>query len=109
MGMALSKMVQEDPSFYVETDQESGETIIKGMGELHLDIKVDILKRTHGVEVEVGKPQVAYRESITKRLEDSYTHKKQSGGSGLSNLVRSTTLSDRAPGSGFEFESKVWG
>jgi elongation factor G len=66
MGMALSKMVQEDPSFYVETDQESGETIMKGMGELHLDIKVDILKRTHGVEVEVGKPQVAYRESITK-------------------------------------------
>jgi translation elongation factor EF-G len=59
-------MVQEDPSFQVETDQESGETIIKGMGELHLDIKVDILKRTHGVEVEVGKPQVAYRESITK-------------------------------------------
>jgi translation elongation factor EF-G len=60
-------MVQEDPSFHVETDQESGETIMKGMGELHLDIKVDILKRTHGVEVEVGKPQVAYRESITKR------------------------------------------
>ena len=82
LGMALSKMVQEDPSFRVETDQDSGETIIKGMGELHLDIKVDILKRTHGIEVEVGKPQVAYRESITKRLEDSYTHKKQSGGSG---------------------------
>jgi elongation factor G len=76
MGMALSKMVQEDPSFYVETDQESGETIIKGMGELHLDIKVDILRRTHGVEVEVGKPQVAYRESITKVINDSYTHKK---------------------------------
>ncbi|MEO0407561.1 MAG: elongation factor G, partial [Cyanobacteria bacterium P01_A01_bin.135] len=82
MGMALSKMVQEDPSFYVETDQESGETIIKGMGELHLDIKVDILKRTHGVEVQMGKPQVAYRESITKQIQDTYVHKKQSGGSG---------------------------
>ena len=82
MGMALSKMVQEDPSFQVETDQESGEVIMKGMGELHLEIKVDILKRTHGVEVEVGKPQVAYRESITKQITDSYTHKKQSGGSG---------------------------
>lgn len=75
MGIALGKMVQEDPSFRVETDQESGETIIKGMGELHLDIKVDILKRTHGVEVNVGKPQVAYRETITKRVEDEYVHK----------------------------------
>jgi elongation factor G len=82
MGVALSKMVQEDPSFRVETDEESGETILKGMGELHLDIKVDILKRTHGVEVVVGKPQVAYRETITKRVEDGYTHKKQTGGSG---------------------------
>ncbi|MGB1110484.1 MAG: elongation factor G, partial [Gammaproteobacteria bacterium] len=82
MGIALSKMVQEDPSFQVETDEESGETIIKGMGELHLDIKVDILKRTHGVEVSVGKPQVAYRETITGTIEDSYTHKKQTGGSG---------------------------
>ena len=63
-------MVQEDPSFHMVTDEESGETILKGMGELHLDIKIDILKRTHGVEVEVGEPQVAYRESITKRLED---------------------------------------
>jgi translation elongation factor EF-G len=76
----------------VETDQESGETIIKGMGELHLDIKVDILKRTHGVEVEVGKPQVAYRESITK-IQDSYTHKKQSGV--LVNTVRLTILLNR--------------
>ncbi|MES9913329.1 MAG: elongation factor G, partial [Candidatus Sedimenticola sp. 4PFRAG1] len=73
LGIALNKMMQEDPSFRVETDEESGETIIKGMGELHLDIKVDILKRTHGVEVNVGKPQVAYRETITKRIEDSYT------------------------------------
>jgi elongation factor G len=82
MGVALGKMIQEDPSFRVETDEESGETIMKGMGELHLDIKVDILKRTHGVEVDVGAPQVAYRESITQKLEDSYTHKKQTGGAG---------------------------
>jgi elongation factor G len=82
LGIALGKMIKEDPSFRVETDEESGETIMKGMGELHLDIKVDILKRTHGVDVVVGEPQVAYRETITKRTEDSYTHKKQSGGSG---------------------------
>lgn len=108
MGLALSKMVQEDPSFYVETDQESGETIIKGMGELHLDIKVDILKRTHGVEVEVGKPQVAYRESITKVINDSYTHKKQSGGAGQFARI-DYTIEPGEPGSGFQFESKVTG
>ena len=108
MGLALSKMVQEDPSFYVETDQESGEVIIKGMGELHLDIKVDILKRTHGVEVEVGKPQVAYRESITKVLNDSYTHKKQSGGSGQFAKI-DYIIEPSEPGVGFEFESKVTG
>ncbi len=108
LGMALSKMVQEDPSFRVETDQDSGETIIKGMGELHLDIKVDILKRTHGIEVEVGKPQVAYRESITKRLEDSYTHKKQSGGSGQYGKI-DYVIEPGEPGTGFEFESKVTG
>ncbi|GBF79204.1 elongation factor G [Aphanothece sacrum FPU1] len=108
MGMALSKMVQEDPSFYVETDQESGETIIKGMGELHLDIKVDILKRTHGVEVEVGKPQVAYRESITKRIDDTYVHKKQSGGSGQFAKI-DYIIEPGEPGSGYQFESKVTG
>ncbi|MGK7956953.1 MAG: elongation factor G [Crocosphaera sp.] len=108
MSMALSKMVQEDPSFYMETDQESGETIIKGMGELHLDIKVDILKRTHGVEVEVGKPQVAYRESITKTINDSYTHKKQSGGSGQFGKI-DYIIEPGEPGSGFQFESKVTG
>ena len=108
MSMALSKMVQEDPSFYMETDQESGETIIKGMGELHLDIKVDILKRTHGVEVEVGKPQVAYRESITKTITDSYTHKKQSGGSGQFGKI-DYVIEPGEPGTGFEFESKVTG
>lgn len=82
MGVAIGKMVAEDPSFRVETDEDSGETILKGMGELHLDIKVDILKRTYGVELIVGEPQVAYRETITAQVEDSYTHKKQSGGSG---------------------------
>lgn len=108
MGLALNKMVQEDPSFHVMTDEESGETILKGMGELHLDIKVDILKRTHGVEVEVGKPQVAYRESITRRLEDTYVHKKQSGGSGQFAKIEYIVESGEA-GTGFEFESKVVG
>ncbi|BAP18015.1 elongation factor G [cyanobacterium endosymbiont of Epithemia turgida] len=108
MGMALSKMVQEDPSFYVETDKDSGEVIMKGMGELHLDIKVDILKRTHGVEVEVGKPQVAYRESITKTINDTYIHKKQSGGSGQFGKI-DYIIEPGEPGSGFSFESKVTG
>ena len=108
LGMALSKMVQEDPSFQVETDQESGEMIIKGMGELHLDIKVDILKRTHGVEVEVGKPQVAYRESITKSISDTYIHKKQSGGSGQFGKI-DYTIEPGEPGTGFEFQCKVTG
>jgi elongation factor G len=108
MGLALSKMVQEDPSFHVMTDEESGETIIKGMGELHLDIKVDILRRTHGVDVEVGEPQVAYRESVTRRVEDSYTHKKQSGGSGQFGRI-DYVVEPGEPGSGFEFSSKVSG
>ncbi|HIG42051.1 MAG: elongation factor G [bacterium] len=108
MGIALSKMMQEDPSFRTDTDQESGETIIRGMGELHLDIKVDILKRTHGVEVEVGKPQVAYRESITQTIEDSYTHKKQTGGSGQFAKI-DYIVEPAESGIGFEFESKVSG
>ncbi len=108
MGIALSKMIQEDPSFRVETDEESGETILKGMGELHLDIKIDILKRTHGVEVNVGKPQVAYRETITKRIEDSYTHKKQTGGSGQFAKI-DYVIEPGEVGSGYEFESKVTG
>ena len=108
MGIALSKMIQEDPSFYVETDEESGETIMKGMGELHLDIKVDILKRTHGVEVDVGKPQVAYRETITQTLEDTYTHKKQTGGSGQFAKI-DYVIEPGEVGSGYEFESKVTG
>ncbi|HED40178.1 MAG TPA: elongation factor G [Chromatiales bacterium] len=108
MGIAIGKMVQEDPSFRVETDEDSGETILKGMGELHLDIKVDILKRTHGIELEVGKPQVAYRETITQTTEDSYTHKKQSGGSGQFAKI-DYIIEPGEPGSGFEFESKVTG
>ena len=108
MGVALGKMIQEDPSFRVETDEDSGETIIKGMGELHLDIKVDILRRTHGVDVEVGKPQVAYRETITQRVEDSYTHKKQSGGSGQFGKI-DYVVEPGETGSGYEFESKVTG
>ena len=107
LGVALGKMIAEDPSFYVETDEDSGETILKGMGELHLDIKIDILRRTHSVEVEVGKPQVAYRETITQRIEDSYTHKKQSGGSGQFGKI--DYVIEPNEGNGFEFESKVTG
>jgi len=108
MGIAIGKMIAEDPSFRVETDEDSGETILKGMGELHLDIKVDILKRTHGIDVEVGKPQVAYRETITKTIEDSYTHKKQSGGSGQFGKIE-YKIEPGEPGTGFIFESKVTG
>ena len=108
MGTAIGKMVAEDPTFIVETDEDSGETILKGMGELHLDIKVDILKRTYGVEAVVGKPQVAYRESITQKITDSYTHKKQSGGSGQYAKI-DYTLEPLEPGEGFQFESKVVG
>ncbi len=108
MGIALGKMIKEDPSFRVETDQDSGETIMRGMGELHLDIKVDILKRTHGVDVSVGEPQVAYRETITQRIDDSYTHKKQSGGSGQFAKI-DYIIEPGEAGSGFEFESTVTG
>ena len=108
MGIALGKMIQEDPSFYIETDQESGETIMRGMGELHLDIKVDILKRTHGIDVEVGRPQVAYRETITQTIEDTYTHKKQTGGAGQFAKI-DYIIEPGDTGSGYEFESKVSG
>ena len=108
LGIAIGKMVQEDPSFHVETDEETNEIILKGMGELHLDIKIDILKRTHKVEVEVGAPQVAYRETITKAVKDSYTHKKQSGGSGQFAKIE-YTIEPLEPGSGFVFESAVVG
>ncbi|VUD51205.1 Elongation factor G 1 [Thalassocella blandensis] len=108
MGIAIGKLVAEDPSFVVETDEDSGETILKGMGELHLDIKVDILKRTYGVELIVGKPQVAYRETITQPIEDSYTHKKQSGGSGQYGKI-DYRVRPGETGSGFKFESTVVG
>ncbi len=108
MGVALNKMVQEDPSFQVATDEDSGETLIKGMGELHLDIKVDILRRTHGVDVEMGKPQVAYRETITQTIEDSYTHKKQSGGSGQYGKI-DYRIEPAGTNEGYVFESLVTG
>ncbi len=108
MGIAIGKMVAEDPSFRVETDEDSGETILKGMGELHLDIKVDILKRTYGVDLIVGKPQVAYRETITKDVEDSYTHKKQSGGSGQFGKI-DYRIKPGEQNSGFTFKSTVVG
>ncbi|HUZ68005.1 MAG TPA: elongation factor G [Beijerinckiaceae bacterium] len=108
MAIALLKLATEDPSFRVSTDQESGQTIIKGMGELHLDIKVDILKRTHRVEVNVGAPQVAYREKITRRVEEDYTHKKQTGGTGQFARIK-LVVEPNEPGKGFEFNAKIVG
>jgi elongation factor G len=108
MAIALYKLAAEDPSFRVSTDSESGQTIIKGMGELHLDIKVDILKRTHKVEVNVGAPQVAYRETITRTSTVDYTHKKQTGGTGQFARVK-IVVGPQEKGKGYEFESKVVG
>jgi elongation factor G len=108
MAVALYKLAAEDPSFRVSTDSESGETIIKGMGELHLDIKVDILKRTHKVEVQVGAPQVAYREAITRKVTKDYTHKKQTGGTGQYARVI-LEIEPNEKGAGNAFESKVVG
>ncbi len=108
LSNAIGKMIKEDPSFQVETDEDSGETILKGMGELHLDIKIDILKRTYGVDVEVGAPQVAYREAITRTVEDTYTHKKQSGGAGQFGKI-DYIIEPGETGSGYVFESTVSG
>ncbi len=108
MGIAIGKLVAEDPTFCVETDEETGETILKGMGELHLDIKIDILDRTYGINLNVGKPQVAYRETITQEIDDSYTHKKQSGGSGQYGKI-DYRIKPGEPGSGFSFKSIVVG
>ena len=108
MAVALYKLAAEDPSFRVSTDSESGETIIKGMGELHLDIKVDILKRTHKVEVQVGAPQVAYREAITRKVTKDYTHKKQTGGTGQFARVI-LEIEPNEAGAGNAFESRVVG
>jgi len=108
LGVALGKMVAEDPSFTVFTDQESGQTIMKGMGELHLDIKVDILKRTYKVDANIGAPQVAYRESLGRKVDIDYTHKKQTGGTGQFARVM-ITFEPGEPASGFVFESKIVG
>ncbi len=108
MGVALSRLAQEDPSFRVGTDQESGQTVIKGMGELHLEIIVDRMKREYKVEANVGAPQVAYRETITRRADVDYTHKKQTGGSGQFARVK-LTFQPGEKGSGIKFENKVVG
>ncbi len=108
LGVALAKLVAEDPSFRVSTDPESGQTILKGMGELHLDIKVDILKRSYKVEANIGAPQVAYRETITRAVTKDYTHKKQTGGSGQFARVK-FVIEPLPPGKGFAFENKIVG
>jgi elongation factor G len=108
LGVALAKLAAEDPSFRVSTDQESGQTILKGMGELHLDIKVDILKRTYKVDANIGAPQVAYREKITRAATVDYTHKKQTGGSGQFAQVK-IVAEPTPPASGFVFENKIVG
>ena len=108
MGLALNRLAAEDPSFRVKTDHESGQTIISGMGELHLDILVDRMKREFKVEANIGQPQVAYRETITSRTEIDYTHKKQTGGTGQFARVK-LTIEPNEPGAGFEFESTIVG
>ena len=108
LGLALAKLAAEDPSFRVSTDQESGQTILKGMGELHLDIKVDILRRPYKVDANIGAPQVAYRETLTKKFEIDYTHKKQTGGTGQFARVK-FVVEPNEVGKGYEFESKIVG
>ena len=108
MSQGLARLAAEDPSFRVETDLESGQTIMKGMGELHLDILVDRLKREFKVEANIGAPQVAYRETISKEVEHTYTHKKQSGGSGQFAEVK-MIISPTEPGEGYSFESRIVG
>ncbi len=108
MGLALSRLASEDPSFRISTDQETGQTVIKGMGELHLEIKVDILRREYKVDANIGAPQVAYRETITRASDVDYTHKKQSGGSGQFARVK-ITFEPLEVGAGFVFENKVVG
>ena len=96
MGLALARLAAEDPSFRVKTDEESGQTIISGMGELHLDIIVDRMRREFKVEANIGAPQVAYREAITRTVEHDYTHKKQSGGSGQFARIKFTHRAERS-------------
>jgi len=108
LGVALAKLAAEDPSFRVSTDLESGQTILKGMGELHLDIKVDILKRTYKVDANIGAPQVAFREKLTRAAEVDYTHKKQTGGTGQFARVK-IIAEPTEPGTPFEFENEIIG
>src|SRR5262244_1617135 len=108
LGVALAKLAAEDPSFRVSTDAESGQTILKGMGELHLDIKVDILKRTYKVDANIGAPQVAYREKITRAVTKDYLHRKQTGGSGQYAKIK-IVVEPLPAGKGYEFESKIVG
>jgi elongation factor G len=108
MSAGLQRLAAEDPSFKVETDLESGQTIMKGMGELHLDILVDRLKREFKVEANIGAPQVAYRETIRQKIEHTYTHKKQTGGSGQFAEVK-LEIAPTEPGEGYSFESRIVG
>ena len=108
LGVALAKLCAEDPSFRVSTDQESGQTIMRGMGELHLDIKIDILRRTYKVDANIGAPQVAYRETLGRKTEIDYVHKKQTGGSGQFAKVK-IVFEPTEPGEGYSFESKIVG
>jgi elongation factor G len=106
LGVALAELAAEDPSFRVSIDQESGQTILKGMSELHLDSKIDLLRRTYRIDPNVGAPQVAFRERVTRRAEVKYTHKKQTGGTGQFAEV-SIVVEPNEPGKGYEFESKI--
>jgi len=108
MGIALARLAKEDPSFRVTSDEESGQTVIKGMGELHLDILIDRMKREFSVDANIGAPQVAYRETISKPADVDYTHKKQTGGSGQFARIK-LTIEPLEPGEGFEFDSKIVG
>ena len=108
LGLALAELVAEDASFCVSTDAVSGQTILKGVGEPHLDIKLDMLKRVYKIETSVGAPQVAYLEKITREITVDYTHKKQTGGSGQFARIK-IVATPLEPGRGFEFENKVVG
>jgi elongation factor G len=108
LDVALAKLAAEDPSFRISTDRESGQTILKGMSELHLDSKIDILRRTYKVDANIGAPQVAFRERVTQRAEVDYSHKKQTGGTGQFARVK-FIVEPNEPGKGFEFESKIVG
>jgi elongation factor G len=108
LAVALVKLAAEDPTFGVSTDHESGQTILKGVSELHLEAKLDVLRRTYDIDARVGAPQVAFHECITRRVEHSYTHKKQTGGTGQFAAV-SLIVEPNEPGKGYEFESKIAG